>query len=141
MSGEFKFEEIKKNRCYKISLLDHIFVALKLEGFKSGELSGVLSYIGIKAGHKGEEENNWFVIVKDRNDIVLPYSEWENKVREVITEASGSIPSSITIASSISPYDSIIAHNATELQQAYAEGWGEPYQFATGQWILRRPKR
>lgn len=140
MSEESKFIELSKNRAYQLKMGNTVISAMKLEGYKAVQLGGTLTPLSIGAGGSKTEGDDWLVIVKDRNDIVMPYEVWTKRVAQEITNISGSNVRTISVVSSVPSDDTRIVNSIEELAQAYAEGWIEPYQFQSDRWILKKPR-
>jgi len=140
---DIQIKELSKGRAYQLSIAKVEVVALKLEGFKARQVGAVLSPLEVKAEarYKGEEGNDWLIVVKDRDNIVMPYSTWEDRLRGAIQHASGAQVGTISLAGTISPYSTLIVSSVEELRGAYAEGWGEPFQFAQNKWLLRKVQK
>jgi hypothetical protein len=140
MSGKTEFKELSKNRTYLFKTGGVEITAMKLEGYKAIQLGGTISPVNVGVGGSKEEGDDWLLIVKDRNDIVMPYEVWAKQVAQEITRISGSNVSTVSIVSSIPSYNTKIVDSVEDLAQAYAEGWTEPYQFQSGRWILKKPR-
>ena len=140
MSEKTEFKELSKNRTYLLKTGEVEITAMKLEGYKAIQLGGTISPVSIGAGGSKEEGDDWLLIVKDRNDIVMPYEVWAKQMAQEITRISGSNVSTVSVVSSIPSYNTKIVNSVDELAQAYAEGWTEPYQFQSGRWILKKSK-
>jgi hypothetical protein len=141
MSEKTEFKELSKNRTYLLKTGEVEITAMKLEGYKAIQLEGTISPVSIGAGGSKEEGDDWLLIVKDKNDIVMPYEVWAKQMAQEITRISGSNVSTVSVVSSIPSYNTKIVNSVDELAQAYAEGWTEPYQFQSGRWILKKSKQ
>lgn len=100
MSDVIKYEELAKNRAYLLTMGNVQISALKLEGIKASQLGGTISptSFGIQKGNV--EGNDWLVFVKDKNDIVMPYGVWVNKLANEISVVTGSPINSISVLTS-----------------------------------------
>ena len=140
MSEKTEFLELKKNRAYQLKISGTEISAMKLEGYKATQLGGTVSPYSIGVGGSKAEGDDWLVIVKDRNEIVMPYEVWVTQVASEIATVSGSNVSTISVVSSEPPCQTKIVNSVDELAKAIEEGWREPYQFESGRWILKKPK-
>ena len=140
LSEKTEFKELAKNRAYLLKTGEVEITAIKLEGYKAIQLAGTLSPVSIGAGGSKEEGDDWLLVVKGENQIVMPYEIWTKRMAQEITNISGSAVSTISVVSSIPSYNTKIVDSVEELAQAYAEGWTEPYQFQRGRWILKKPR-
>lgn len=142
MSKESEVKELSRNRAYRLKTGDTEFTAIKLEGFKATQLGGTVSPISVGVGGSKVEGDDWLIVVKDKNNIVIPYVTWVRDASSKIQTASGSNVSTVSVVSTTSEkvYETKTVENVNELAKALEEGWGEPYQFMTGKWILKRPK-
>ena len=100
MSDITKCEELYKNRAYLLMMGDVQISAMKLEGYKASQLGGTVSPIGLSVGGNKVEGNDWLVVVKDKNDIVMPYDVWVNKLAKEISAVTGSNVNTISVLTS-----------------------------------------
>jgi hypothetical protein len=102
MPEETSVKELCKGKAYIISIGGFEIVALKLEGFKALQIGGAISPINVSAEGSKVEGDDWLVIVKDPQKIVQPYETWVKQVSTQITNASGSLVSTISVLNPIS---------------------------------------
>jgi hypothetical protein len=140
MSEKTEFKELSKNRAYLIKTAGVEISATKLEGYKAVQLGGTVSPVSVGIGGSKQEGDDWLLIVKDRNNIVMPFDVWTKRMAQDISEVTGSSINSITVVSSVPSYNTKIVNSVDELAKAIAEGWTEPYQFESGRWILKKSK-
>lgn len=100
MSDVTECIELAKNRAYLLKMGDVQISALKLEGYKASQLGGTLSPTNISAQKANVEGDDWLLVVKDKNDIVMPYSIWVNKLANEISVVTGSPINSISVLTS-----------------------------------------
>lgn len=100
MSDITECEELVKNRVYLLKMGDVQISALKLEGYKASQLGGTLSPTNISAQKGSVEGNDWLLIVKDKNDIVMPYAVWVNKLANEISVVTGSNVNTVSVLTS-----------------------------------------
>lgn len=100
MYKETKCKELMKNRAYLLNIGDVEISALKLEGYKATQLGGTVSPINVGLGGSQIEGDDWLLIVKDQNNIVMPYKVWVNQIAQELTKATGSNISTISVVSS-----------------------------------------
>ena len=140
MSEKTEFKELSKNRAYLIKTAGVEISATKLEGYKAVQLGGTVSPVSVGIGGSKQEGDDWLLIVKDRNNIVMPFDVWTKRMAQDISEVTGSSINSITVVSSVPSYNTKIVNSVDELAKAIAEGWTEPYQFESSRWILKKSK-
>jgi hypothetical protein len=140
VSEKTESKELLKNRTYLLKTGGVEITAMKLEGYKAIQLGGTVSPVNLAVGGSKQEGDDWLLIVKDRNDIVMPYDAWTKKMAKEITTLTGASVGSISVVSSVRAYDTKIVNGEEELAQAYADGWIEPYQFQSGRWIFKKPR-
>ncbi|TSA57369.1 hypothetical protein D4R42_01720 [bacterium] len=141
MSEETKFEQLAKGKAYKLFIGGYEIVCIKLEGFKAWQLAGTVSPIVIEAKAGKIEGDDWLVIVKDPQGIVQPIQNWAKQISTEIANVSGSPIGTVSVLSTpISPYKTIRVNSEEELAMAYEQGWNDPYQYATGKWLLRKSR-
>jgi hypothetical protein len=90
-------EELAKNRAYLLRMGGVEISAMKLEGYKATQLGGTISPINVSAGGSKVEGDDWLIIVKDKNNIVMPYEVWVKQVAGEINKASGSNVNTISV--------------------------------------------
>ncbi len=73
---------------------------MKLEGIKASQLGGTISPTNFGLQKSNVEGNDWLVFVKDKNDIVMPYDVWVNKLANEISVVTGSPINSISVLTS-----------------------------------------
>jgi hypothetical protein len=100
MSDNIKYKELAKNRAYLLMMGDVQISALKLEGYKASQLGGTISPTSIGAQKTNIEGDDWLLVVKDKNDIVMPYSVWVNKLANEISLVTGSSINTISVLTS-----------------------------------------
>jgi hypothetical protein len=100
MSDIIKYKELAKNRAYLLTMGDVQISALKLEGYKASQLGGTISPTSIGAQKTNIEGDDWLLVVKDKNDIVMPYSVWVNKLANEISVVTGSPINTISVLTS-----------------------------------------
>jgi len=97
MSEETEFKELSKNRAYLLKIGGTEICAIKLEGYKAIQLGGTISPVSVGAAGSKVEGDDWLVIAKDSNAIVMPYEVWVKKVVSEIARVSGSSVSTISV--------------------------------------------
>jgi hypothetical protein len=97
MSDNIKYKELAKNRAYLIMMGDVQISALKLEGYKASQLGGTISPYSVGAQKTNIEGDDWLLVVKDKNDIVMPYSVWANKLANEISVVTGSSVNTVSV--------------------------------------------
>jgi hypothetical protein len=90
MSDKIECKELAKNRAYLLRIGGVEFSALKLEGFKVTQLAGTVSPTNLGLSGSKVEGDDWLILVKDADNIVMPYGVWVRKVAKAIESASGS---------------------------------------------------
>ena len=90
MPDDTECKELAKNRAYQLKVGSVEISALKLEGFKASQLGGTISPVSMSAQGSKAEGDDWLVVVKDKNNIVMPYDVWTKQVAKEIHNASGS---------------------------------------------------
>lgn len=140
MPEETEFQELKKNRAYLLKIGGTEISAMKLEGYKATQLGGTVSPYSVGVGGSKVEGDDWLIVVKDRNDIAMPYEVWANQVTQAISKLSGSNVSTVSVVTSVPSYKTKIVNSIEELAKALEEGWTEPYQFESGRWILKKSR-
>ena len=99
MSKETECKELQKNRAYVLTVGDVEISALKLEGFKAIQLGGTVSPINVGVGGSKVEGDDWLVIVKNKDNIAMPYQVWAQQVANELSKATGSTISSVSVVS------------------------------------------
>lgn len=100
MSDITECEELAKNRAYLLKMGDVQISALKLEGYKASQLGGTLSPTSLGVEKSNVEGDDWLLIVKDKNNIVMPYGVWVAKVASEISRITGSNVNTISVLTS-----------------------------------------
>lgn len=100
MPDETKFRELSKNRAYLLYIGGVEILAIKLEGFKAIQLGAALSPMEVDVGGTKTEASDWLTIVKDKNQITMPYEVWVKQMAQEISKATGSSVNTISVASS-----------------------------------------
>lgn len=142
MSRDSEVRELSRNRAYRLKTGDTEFTAIKLEGFKAIQLGGTVSPISVSAEGKKVEGDDWLIVVKDKNNIVVPYETWVREATTKIGNVSGSHVSTVSVVSGNveTLYDTMKVEGMDGLSRAFVDGWREPYQYASNKYVLRRPK-
>lgn len=112
MSDKTKVTELSKNRAYLVNFGGVEILALKLEGFKATQLGAIVSPMGVNVDGKKAEANDWLALVKDKNQITMPYDVWANQLAHEISKATGSSVNTISVA-----------NNATRAEGAVSTGF------------------
>lgn len=99
MTDETEFKELSKNRAYLVYIGGVEILALKLEGFKATQLGGTLSPMQVGVGGMQVQAGDWLLIVKDKNQITMPYDVWGRQVAQEISKATGSSIATVSVAS------------------------------------------
>jgi hypothetical protein len=99
--SETKFKELSKDRAYLVYIGGVEILALKLEGFKTTQIGGTLSPMGVGVEGKKAEASDWLTIVKDKDQITMPYEVWVGKLAQEISKATGSSVNTISVVSSV----------------------------------------
>ena len=97
MSDNIKCKELAKNRAYLLMMGDVQISALKLEGYKASQLGGTISPYRVGAEKTNIEGADWLLIVKDKNDMVMPYSVGANRLANEISMATGSSVNTVSV--------------------------------------------
>ena len=92
--------ELAKNRAYLLKMGDVEISALKLEGYKASQLGGTISPISVSAGGSRVEGDDWLLVVKDKDNVVMPYPLWVKKVANEINRITGSNINTISVLTS-----------------------------------------
>jgi hypothetical protein len=100
MSEKTEVKEISKNRAYLLYIGGVEILAMKLEGFKAIQLGAALSPMEVDVGGTKMEASDWLTIVKDKNQITMPYEVWVKQMAQEISKATGSSVNTISVASS-----------------------------------------
>ena len=100
MPKETEFKELSKNRAYLLRMGGVEVSAIKLEGYKAVQLGGTLSPINISVGGGKAEGDDWLLIVKDKNQITMPYEVWAKQTAQEISRETGSNVKTISVTSS-----------------------------------------
>jgi hypothetical protein len=100
MPKETEFKELSKNRAYLLRMGGVEVSAIKLEGYKAIQLGGTLSPISVSAGGGKAEGDDWLLVVKNKNQITMPYEVWVKQMAQEIGRATGSKVNTISVASS-----------------------------------------
>jgi hypothetical protein len=98
MSSETKVKELSKNRAYLVNFGGVEILVLKLEGFRATQLGALLSPIGVNIEGKQAEANDWLALVKDKNQITMPYEVWVSQIARELSRATGSSVNTISVA-------------------------------------------
>ena len=96
---ETKVKELAKNRAYLVYFGEVEILALKLEGFKATQIGGTLSPVAVAVEGKQLEASDWLTVVKDKNQITMPYDVWARQVALEISKATGSSVNTISVTS------------------------------------------
>jgi hypothetical protein len=99
--SETKVVPLLKDRGFLIYMGGVEILALKLEGFKTIQIGGVLSPIGVGIEGQKAETSDWLALVKDKNQITMPYDVWAKQVAQEISKATGSSVNTISVVSSV----------------------------------------
>lgn len=113
-SKETEFKELSKNRAYLLRMGDVEVSAIKLEGYKAIQLGGTLSPISVRAGGSKAEGDDWLLVVKNKNQITMPYEVWVNQMAQEIGKATGSNVNTISVASSAGLHSSVTIRRGIE---------------------------
>ena len=99
MSQKTEFEVLAKDKAYILTVGGVEIIAMKLEGFKAIQMAGTigLTNVGLSGGQT--VINDWLTIVKDKDNLTMPYDVWVKKVAEEIGKATGSSVSGVSVAS------------------------------------------
>jgi len=103
MAEDTECRELSKNRAYLLRMGGVEISAMKLEGYKAIQLAGTLSPISVGAEGSKVEGDDWLIVVKDKNNIVMPYDVWVRQVAGEIKKASGSNVNTISVLTSGEP--------------------------------------
>jgi hypothetical protein len=100
MSEETEYVQLSKNRAYLLRMGGVEISAMKLEGYKAIQLGGTVSPINVSASGSKVEGDDWLLVVKDKNNIVMPYEVWVKQVAGEINRLSGSNVNTISVLTS-----------------------------------------
>lgn len=98
MSDKTECKELAKNRAYQLKIGDVEFSALKLEGFKAIQMAGTMTPVSIGAQGAKTEGDDWLIVVKNKDNKVMPYGVWAKLVAEQIHNVSGSNVQHLSVA-------------------------------------------
>lgn len=100
MPEKTEFKELSKSRAYLLKIGGVEISVIKLEGFKATQLGATVSPMIVGLGGSKTEGDDWLLIVKDKNQITMPYEVWVRQTAQEISRVSGSNVNTISVTSS-----------------------------------------